>query len=160
MNTWVRRTIGILTLGGSFTGLALSTQLAQQQHQALALVFTFLFALVYAWGTWCGLIILESGKAAARQACVFWGLQIPHLMSPVAGFSLTSGAAVMVSYAGSTGIAFKADIGSHFQYSLLQGLPFSIGINLFALGIFVYLGVLSHQASDTPSSLPAEAPSA
>lgn len=152
MKTWQRRLTGILTLGGSFLGITLALQNIQQSPQLFSIIFTGTFLAIYCWGAWCGLALLEQKMNAAGFASVFWLLQIPYFMSPVIGGSFSSGASIIVYYAFGSGSGWRLQFGSRFDYSFMQpDQPFIIGLNLFALLVALFLGVVSMRPLTAPS---------
>jgi len=141
VTTWERRIIGILTLGGSFLGIVIGLTLLISQNGALAKIVCVPFLLLYAWGMWCGLLLLESQQRALSQSAWFWGIQIPYFTSPVAGYMFASGSFANVTYEPSSStINFFYLFGSKFEYSLLQAdKSLVIGINLFAVAVLALL---------------------
>ena len=84
MGNTARRVLGILTLGGSFTGLVITLQqIVTVAQPALAVVLSSGFALLYAWGAWCGTRLLEGDPKAMHTSRIFWALQLPVLVSPI-----------------------------------------------------------------------------
>jgi hypothetical protein len=144
MKDWQRRILGVLALGGSFLGLALGISLAfAPGTSVLARLFCLPFIGLYCWGVWCGLRMIEEPDAALRSNRIFWALQIPYFMSPIAGYFFASGSLIFVTFRPHD-LNFGAlwRLGSQFEYSLLQlDKPLTIGINLFALAVVVFLTV-------------------
>lgn len=152
MKDWQRRVLGVLALGGSFLGIALGVSLALAPGASfLARFFCIPFIGLYCWGVWCGLRMIEEPDTALRSNRIFWALQIPYFMSPIAGYFFASGSLLFVTfrpYDLNFGALWR--LGSQFEYSLLQpDKPLTIGINLFALAVVVFLTV---QLRKEPSS--------
>jgi hypothetical protein len=143
MQHWQRRLLGILALGGGFTGLAVGLGLLVVPGAILSKVLSVPFLALFAWGVVCGLWLLEGRDGALRQNFYFWLTQVPFLSSPVAGYSFSSGASLHFKYQPSLSTwDFFARFGSQFEYSLLQGKPFIVGINVVAVAaccLLVYL---------------------
>ena len=73
MKLWQRRTIGILTLGGSFVGVVLAFgELVSSDRPILSRLVVLAFVGLYAWGVWCGAQLLE-GADRAIHANRFFG---------------------------------------------------------------------------------------
>lgn len=148
MQQWQRRLLGVLALGGSFTGLVLVISLLIAPGSILAKVFSLPFLALYIWGIMCGLRLLESRDEAVRKNFYFWLIQIPCFMSPIAGYIFSSGASFYFTFQPSTGKwDFLARFGSLFEYSILQAdKPLLFGINIFALFVSGYLFLLLRRA--------------
>lgn len=143
MQQWQRRLLGILALGGGFTGLAVGLSLLLAPGSILGKLLSVPFLGFFTWGMVCGLRLLEGRDDALRQNFYFWLTQVPFLMSPVFGYSFSSGASLHFKYQPSLSKwDFFARFGSQFEYSLLQGKPLIIGINVAAVAaccLLVYL---------------------
>ena len=143
MQKWQLRVLGVLALGGSFTGLAIGASLLVAQGSILAKAFSLPFLALYVWGLFCGLWLIEGREGAVRQNFYFWLTQAPYFMSSIAGYSLSSGSSIYFTYQPSiTKWDLSANFGSQFVYSFLQGKPLILGINLFAVAVCVYLFLL------------------
>lgn len=141
MELWQRRGIGILTLGGGAIGVALGVQLILSNSSPVAWFFCAVFVAVYSWGVWCGLRFLEGDDSSVRSVLKYWMLQVPSFGSPFLGYVMTSGFHATVSFQ-ILPPCFSGNLllGSSFKYSLMQaGTPWSIGVNVFALVISIWL---------------------
>ena len=141
MKAWKRRTVGILSLGGGAIGIALATQLVLTRSNPLEWVLCAVFAALYAWGGWLGMRLLEGSDRALGPLVAFWALQAPTFSSPLAGYFIACGFhATVVLNISQLKIAANTLLGSTFTYSLMQaGTPWSFGVNVFALGIAIWL---------------------
>jgi hypothetical protein len=138
MKRWERRVLGVLALGGSFLGLVLGTTLLVSQRNPLAIAVAIPFLGLYVWGIWCGLRILEQpDQGVLKMNAWFWAVQVPYLMSPIAGYYFASGSMLYVVYQpGTSSVSMLWRFGSQFQYSFFQlDKPFVFGVNLFAIAI-------------------------
>ena len=155
MRQWQRRVLGILALGGSFTGLAVGLAALIAPGGTLAKVLVLPFLALYVWGIVCGLRLIEGRDDVLRQNLYFWLMQIPFLMSPIAGYSFASGASLHLKYQPSSAEwDFFARIGSQFEYSLLQGKPLIVGVNLVAVGVSIFLVLVVRKAPPNNSFKP------
>lgn len=155
MQKWQWRVLGVLALGGSFTGLALGISLLIASSSILAKALTLPFLALYAWGLFCGLWLLERREGSLRQNLYFWLTQVPLLVSSVAGYSFSSGASIYFKFQPDISRwDFSAHFGSQFAYSLLQEKPFVLGINLFAVAVCAYLWLAKRRAPPNPSFKP------
>ena len=97
--------------------------------------------LLYVWGIWCGVRLLEKLPGAEHRALKYWLIQIPTFGSPFLGYFLSSGFHTTVALQISP-LKLNADLllGSTFNYSLMQsGSPSFIGVNVFAVAVAWWL---------------------
>lgn len=159
MKRWQRRALGILTLGGSAVGVSLALSIMFTRQRPIEWALYLVFILLYAWGAWCGVKLLEQQPGAERSLFRFWLIQIPTFQTPLIGYFMSCGFHVTVSMQFDP-ILFGTNflLGSMFQYSLLQShLPWMMGINLFAAAIAWWLlrqSRLAKQASGAEASPP------
>ncbi|WMW80081.1 hypothetical protein RF679_15715 [Undibacterium cyanobacteriorum] len=141
MELWQRRGIGILSIGGGAIGVAAGLQLILSRSNPIEWIFCLAFIAIYAWGVWSGTKFLEGDDRALRPLLKYWALQVPTFGSPILGYLLASGFNATVTYQfWPSRISGNMMLGSSFNYSLMQeGTPWSIGVNLFALVVTVWL---------------------
>jgi hypothetical protein len=156
MKTWQRRVFGILAVGGGGTGVSISLQTLLTRTNPIEWLLLAGFIAIYAWGIWCGVRLLEGRPGAERANTIYWLIQVPYFMSPLAGYFLASGFNLTVFYQfAHANLSANAQLGSSVLYSLLQpDRPFIIGINLFALGACLYLNWISKGAPSNKSFKP------
>lgn len=140
MQTWLRRTLGILALGGSAVGCTIILTTLLSEHPIAAKVILALFLPVYAWGAWCGVKMLERDPGAVRTNFLFWAVQTPVFQSTPVTYLLSSGLLggiwLQLSPAKITALGW---LGSRFEFSINQPKPFAVGLNLVAVTICVVL---------------------
>lgn len=139
MPTWWRRIVAIATLGGGFTGVVvtLATLFSSQQKPLAGVVLCVLVTLLYAYGVALGLAVAE-GRNPTRRLSIYYGLQIPIFSSPQFAYHFISGFHVSIIVSGGQwGATFR--LGSEWLLSFSQMLPWTVGINLFAIGILIML---------------------
>ena len=141
MKLWQRRIVGVLTLGGGSVGVTAALPLLLARSNPIEWLFCIGFIVIYAWGAWCGVRLLENRPGAERSAAKYWLIQIPAFGSPILGYFLSSGFYITVVL---QAFPFKIDgnvfLGSTFNYSLMQtGKPWFIGINVFAAAVAWWL---------------------
>jgi hypothetical protein len=141
MKPWLRRTVGILTLGGGFVGVAIGTQtVAATPMSVFNKAFMLAFVGAYALGVWIGLRVLEQVPRASDAAAAYWLLQVPTFMSPIAGYKFAAGGAFFVFWTYGQGFGMQFQLGSRFEWSLLEAQrPWMLGMNLLAFAISVLL---------------------
>lgn len=156
MKQWQRRALGILALGGGAVGISAFLALIMTRSNPLEWFFCSLFILLYAWGVWCGVRLLERQPGSERSMLKYWLIQIPAFGSPYLGYFMASGFHATVALQLDP-LKFNGNFmfGSTANYSLLQPeQPWFIGVNLFALGIAWWLRRIIARSASTPT-LPA-----
>ncbi|WP_139304889.1 hypothetical protein [Microbulbifer marinus] len=156
MKNYQRRVIGILTLGGSFTGVVLSAEQLMSVSGVMPVLIYVAFTALYAWGVWLGIAVLENLSKFERGLSKFWCLQIPAFWSPIFGYFFTSGfhLTVFINLSGLS-VTGNFQAGSVFKFSLLQsGQPWQVGVNIFAVGVVLFLSksIRSSEKGYAPSS--------
>jgi ABC-type xylose transport system permease subunit len=135
VKNWERRVFGTLTLGGGYLGLVMWAILLFGPDVLLAKLLSVPFMLLYAWGIYSGVQLIEGQGKGLASASWYWLIQVPSFTSPVLGYLFTNGAYALVIYTPSASSWSSHFIfGSKFEYSIMQAdKPVSFGINLFAL---------------------------
>lgn len=141
MKQWQRRTIGILTLGGGVTGVTVLLSHVLGTSHPVAWVLGMIGIGLYAWGTWCGVRLLEASPGAEELTMRYWMLQIPSVSTPVFGFFLSGGFHFTLGLqVAPLNLQWTTRIGSVFNYSLLNfSAPWSLGVNLAAVAVVYFL---------------------
>jgi ABC-type transport system involved in multi-copper enzyme maturation permease subunit len=134
MHQWLQRINVIATVGGGFTGLAVSlTTLVSSwsQLKAMAVLIVLGFCVLCAWAIYVGLLISE-GATVSRQLTAFYILQIPSFTTP--GLSFHAGFGFML-YIGDlpNGNNIQWQLGADWNAGLLSGDGWSFAINLFPI---------------------------
>jgi hypothetical protein len=91
--------------------------------------------VLFAYAIVIGMRIFE-GRPARAALLWFYALQIPILSSPRLSFHISAGAHLNVGFLGDA-LMWHAQLGADFAASLLSGDPWGLGVNLFALALFV-----------------------
>lgn len=140
MRVWQWRAIGMLTLGGSFLGAVMTLVAIPGADNLLSKLITLIFAGLYAWGTWCGIRMLERSFDALRKGILFWAFQIPYLTSPLLSYNFSSGARAAVALQSTDPhFLWTLQLGSYFVGTILRPAAWGIGVNLLALVVTVLL---------------------
>lgn len=146
MNTYIQKIIGVLSIGGGFVAITSILNFIDSSVGMAGYVFCGIALLVFLYGIWCGIEIIKSNSARALSANrVFWGMQIPVLLSPGLSYFLYTGFNFTVHYTfAESGLGFNVSAGGNLMLSLFQfSSPFQVGINFFALIVFCYLSVVA-----------------
>lgn len=143
MHPYVRRLLGILSLGGSFIGFTAALSMLAASPSILEGGIRLVFVLLYALGIWAGLRLIESAAEGIKLSLIFWWTQVPYFMSPAIGYAFFSGANLTPYLRlgdDSTGSGISWRIGSEFRYAFMSpGEPWLIGINLVAVAAIYVL---------------------
>lgn len=154
MRHWLWRAMGVLALGGGFTGVVFGVNAALVGGPLSVWISVGLGLVIYGTGTWVGFRLLEGKPGAERLNLIYWWLQVPVIQTPVFGLRFYCGAGAQVSATFGTGqlvsddinLSANAFLGSQFEWSLGQlDRPWTIGINLFALAVALWAGRLLRQ---------------
>ena len=93
------------------------------------------------WGVWLGVTVLEKQPNFERQLVKFWCMQVPVFWSPMVGYFFASGFHATAFFNFST-LTFTGSfqLGSVYNFSLLRaGQPWQLGVNVFAIGVVLFL---------------------
>jgi hypothetical protein len=137
MRTWLRRLHLLLTVGGGFNGVTiclLGLWPAYEQKPAAVIVMAVGIVL-FACAIVIGMRVFE-GRTARMPLLWFYALQIPILSSPGFSFHISAGAHFNVGFVGAA-LMWHAQLGADYAASLLSDDPWGLGVNLFALALFI-----------------------
>jgi hypothetical protein len=139
MKSWLRLTLITVTVGGGFTGVAITLQalLARQSQPPAYYILMLAFIALFAFVTISGLVFVHNPERT-DLLIVALSLQIPWVSSPIFAYKLAAGFQVCVALIGGRFVGgFR--LGSDFQINFFQKLPWGAGVNLFALALLVLL---------------------
>lgn len=148
MHKWLQRILGILALGGGFTGLALGLSLLPTPGPWLSKIFIALFLVISAWGVLSGLWLLEGRPNAYRQNFYFWLLQVPYVLSSTGIYFVACGASLFLTWQQPMNLwDYFPSFGSHFLLAIQPqyGPPLTLGVNVLAIAICAYFWWLQRQ---------------
>jgi hypothetical protein len=148
MKTWLRLLLVALTVGGGFTGLTYTLNAfgGFEKYGLAAELVGLAFMALYAFVIVAGLLFVHD-LHCTRPLLVAIALQIPWVSLPVFEYHFAAGlyAAVTLGPPQLAGqfvtYGLTGDLGANWKFrfaSVLEG-PWSLGINLFALFIYVLL---------------------
>ena len=134
MKIWLRRSIGVLTLGGSAVGLAaIVSEVPITQLQGLSLVIVSMFAAFFIYGLVIGVLIIENSENSLVLALPFWLVQIPAITTPWISYALFTGAKFDILFQPNLDINFEWAGGARFNFYLFPDASMAIGANVLAV---------------------------
>lgn len=139
MKPWLRLTLITMTVGGGFTGFALTLQFLfkPQSQQLVYFLFIAVFLVLYAFVTASGLLFVLNPRRTL-PLFIALGFQIPWISSPLIAYRFTAGLHATVGFVGGDfNGGFR--LGSDWQFNLFQKSPWGLGVNLFAVAILTLL---------------------
>ena len=142
MKPWLRVITVLLTVGGGFTGFAMTLQ---QLFRASALplgsvIVIYVFLLLYAFVTASGILFVQNDNRIAPLLVAF-ALQVPWISSPLLTYRFTAGFHVTAGIIGG-GFNGGFSLGSDWVCILFKSdAPYGAGVNLFAI---VMLAIMAH----------------
>ena len=154
MQPWLRLTLITMTVGGGFTGVAITLQSILNAHNQppiqclLIMGFLGLFAFV----TVSGLLFVQNPQRIGPMI-VALALQIPWVSSPLIAYKFAAGFQVCAARIGGRFFG-GVSLGSDFQIAFFQKLPWGGGINFFAMALLILLAgsVRTPNAAPTATS--------
>jgi hypothetical protein len=97
------------------------------------------FNLIYGWGIWTGVDLWRGKNQALLWARILFAMQILAITVPGFTYEFHTGFIIQVLFRGAE-IHFGFNLGSSFAFYISQSIEgFALGINVFAVGVFIYL---------------------
>lgn len=139
MKTWLRLVLVALSVGGGFTGAAMTLPLLLHPvvHSFSHMLMTACFFLLFGFVTVSGLMFVANWEKT-RLLFVALALQIPYISSPLLTYKFGTGLPVFVIVgfpeAGRVGLYFGGDaaLGSTWRFGYGEDVPLQIGVNVAA----------------------------
>lgn len=131
---WKPRAIGVLTLGGSATGLAvMAAQGLGAAAGGLTLAIVAAMCAVFTYGMVVGVLILERNEKSFLLALPFWIAQIPVFESPLLSYALFTGAKFDIVLRADHTVNLEWAGGAHFALLLNSSNGWAVGVNVVAI---------------------------
>jgi hypothetical protein len=139
MKTWLRWTLLVLTIGGGYTGFVLIAGVMLRSNDAgvVDIIVGIEAVVLYTFIVVSGLLFADNPKCTLPMIFAF-GLQIPWLSSPILTYSFSAGLRISAGLIGWR-ITLGYRLGSDAMLLFLVHRPWGIGINFFALLVFILL---------------------
>lgn len=140
MSIWTRRLFLTLSVGGGYCGVIfMSLLFPQAKGQIAGYILISAMMATFGFGVFCGLIFAEDEQRGLRLLRWFFGIQIPIISSPIFAYQLLAGAGLKLSWIGWNMSIFWR-FGSEMGMWILQDRPWGLGLNVFALALFIWTG--------------------
>ncbi len=139
MNKLLKIIVSLVQIVGGLLGLGLIGRcFLRDQLTQTAIIFHVIFILVFSFGIIASLALIIKPRPGLVLSAIFQAIQIPVVTGPSVVYILFSGACFNV-YKYASGWGFKFLFGSHYSLYFNSGQPWLVGINVFALVLFVLL---------------------
>jgi hypothetical protein len=150
MKPWLRLTLIMMSVGGGFTGFALTFQVLQSglsshTEPPLNLLIMGIFLLLNAGVAASGLLFVHD-PGCTRPLAASLAIQVPWISSSFLTYRFASGLELVLSATGpekgedfAFHFAWKCFIGSSWSFSISQEHPVGFGINLVAFALLIFL---------------------
>jgi hypothetical protein len=135
------RGLGVLAFVGGMMGVAICLTSLYANPRAW-LLFTAAM-VVYGYGCWCGFTMYKRRPGWLRRNQWMWMVQVPAFASSAVSYWFSSGASFYASVMLSPlqfGVNFF--FGSNVSVGIGRPQPPMVGVNLLALGLWIYLMTL------------------
>jgi hypothetical protein len=134
--------LGLLGIGGAAWGLmAVAAGASQMKGGFFGILILTFIAAIYIYSGYCGVRTLQRRYGWVRLNQVLWAIQVPVFISPIISYSFSTGGFVTawLQLYPAFRVGGNAWLGSNFTLNLVTPGPFTLGVNIFALGISYYL---------------------
>jgi len=139
MNKLLKIIVSLVQIGGGLFGLGLIGRcFLRDQPTQIEVTFHVIFILVFSFGIIAGLTIIVKPRLGLVLSAIFQAIQIPVVTGPSVVYILFAGACFNI-YKYSGGWGFKFLFGSHYSLYFNSGQQWLVGINIFALTLFILL---------------------
>ncbi len=144
MNAWLRLVLITMTVGGGFTGFALTLQsiIESRGDATITVVLLVIFLLVCAYVTVSGLIFVQKPQVT-RPLIGALAIQIPWISSPPivyhlgAGFSAVLGIGSSEHAEESFNIFWNCFLGTTWQFRLFSQASWRVSVNVIPLVLLI-----------------------
>lgn len=144
MTNWPRLLLVTLTVGGGFAGFAgtLTFLFHSDDQPRLNLVIAAAFLALYVYVTASGLHFVSSAQNT-RPLFFAIAIQVPWFSFSSFAYKFAAGFQTLLglAYSPNAGVTFKFSffVGSDWYFSIAQGNPFILGINVWAVAMLALL---------------------
>jgi hypothetical protein len=130
MKTWLRLTLVVMTVGGGFTGAAMTLQFLFPSHPqpVSTTIIVSVFLLINLFILTAGLIFVQNSRITDPLVAAL-ALQIPVLSSPLILYEFGVGLYLSVGISG-THLFYLLRFGMQWQFWIMHQSPWGFGVNL------------------------------
>ena len=145
-NSKAMKAVSLLLIAGGVVGIIVAL-MADVRYLSIpgasffspSVAIVGVFNLIYGWGIWTGVDLWRGKSQALLWARILFALQILAITVPGFTYEFHTGFIIQVLLRGAQ-IHFGFNLGSSFAFYISQSIEgFALGINVFAVGVFVYL---------------------
>jgi len=139
MKTWLRWLLIVLSVGGGFTGIAVTFEALFRNEASLGVWLACGFAiLLYMFVVVSGLIFADSPTRTLPLVAALI-IQIPWVSSPIFDYGFCAGFRISAGLLDGK-IVLNGRLGSYFEIFFFgSSHPWGVGINFFALLVLILL---------------------
>jgi hypothetical protein len=155
LKTCFRWLLLVCSIGGGFAGIAVTLQvmMGSQSPAGLALFLNIAFVALYAFVVVSGLIFADNPNRTTPLIIALI-IQIPRASSPMLACGFSTGFHAILGFIGGR-VWAHVGLGTEYQLSIMQGMPWGLGINIFpAIAVIVLLvDVIMPKADEAPAAI-------
>ena len=139
MNKSLKIILLIIQIGGGLLGLGLiGRSILTEQHTQTAMIIHIAFIFVFLFGIVAGVALIKKPKMGLWLSMIFQAMQIPIVIGFAVSYALVSGVCFNL-YRHATGYGFNFLFGSRYYLSTHTSESWMVGINVYALVLFILL---------------------
>ena len=139
MNKSLKIILLIIQIGGGLLGLGLiGRSVLTEQLTQTAVVIHIVFIFIFVFGIVAGVALVRKPKLGLWLSMIFQAMQIPIVIGFAASYALVSGACFNL-YRHATGYGFNFLFGSRYYLSTQTSESWMVGVNVYALILFILL---------------------
>ncbi len=143
MNKWIKRFLILSQLGGGFMSLALIIQnLFGIRTFDISLLIYVVFIAFAIFSIFAGFQLIEGKPKALLVSAICQAIQIPLFYTKLASYLCSTGLLGAIYFQRNpeqSKFGFEFILGCRTEIHLLKEMNFTIGINVVALALFIYL---------------------
>ena len=159
MKTWLRLTLIVMTVGGGFTGTAMTLQFlfSPQPQPVVTKIIVSAFVLISLFILTAGLIFVQNSRITDPLVAAL-ALQIPVFSCPLIMYDYGVGLYFSVGVS-STHLFYLLRVGMQWQFWIMHQSPWGFGVNIIPAILLAAIKLSQHREyREAYGSLNADAP--